>query len=327
MNLHTKDYEIILENQMNLKDYLKDLDLNHVFVITDENVFEFYHEKIKSIDESPIILTPGEQSKDIRTYELVVEKLIEAGIQRDDTLIAFGGGVVGDFTGFIASTILRGIKYIQIPTSLLSMVDSSIGGKTALNLPQGKNLVGTYYKPELVLIDLSFLETLPHMEYKSGYVEMIKIGAVLDVDFFNQIKHKEKVNLEDISYAIQLKQHLVEIDYKDNDQRKLLNFGHTFGHAIEMESEYKVPHGIAVAYGILYEISIAVDLGLCPMKTYDEFHQLFMKKNIIEDDLNHKEKLKTLIHHDKKISKDEINLIYLEKIGLGKIVKVKLVDL
>lgn len=323
----TQKQHIIIESGLNFLDHFKDIDYRHLFVITDENLYTHYKDLIDHFSKDPIVLVPGESSKDMATYELIIEKLLDLGIERNDLIVAVGGGVVGDITGFVASTILRGVKYVTIPTSLLSMVDSSVGGKTAINSGKGKNLIGTFYQPEKVLIDPTFLDTLPYEEYLSGFAEMIKMAALFDHEFFKRLKDIDQVELEDIKKTISLKEKIVREDYLDKDLRHLLNFGHTYGHAIEKKSEYTIPHGIAIAYGMLYEIEVAINLGLTEQSIYQEIFKVLLNKGIIELPLKSKEIYKNHISRDKKIDKNQTTLIYLYEIGQSKLTKISVENL
>ena len=212
-----------------------------------------------------------ERSKSISSFKKIIDKLFELRFDRSDVLIAFGGGVVGDITGFSASTFLRGIKYIQIPTTLLAQVDSSVGGKTAINVPQGKNLVGAFYNPSLVLISTEFLNTLPESEYKSGLGEVIKYAFIGNKKLKNIIeKNPEKIIKREssilqtiIEESIKTKSKIVTKDEKESGIRAILNFGHTFGHAIEAKNNYKnITHGAAITLGMIIASKISFFDGL-----------------------------------------------------------------
>jgi 3-dehydroquinate synthase len=201
----------------------------------------------------------GESSKNMETLLAVIHKLFALGVDRNSLLIALGGGVVGDMTGFIASIYMRSVPYVQIPTTLLAQVDSSIGGKTAVDLPEGKNLLGTFYQPRAVFIDTKFLETLPAEEFKNGVAEIVKYGVIDSDEFFSvQEKDREALIRRDparllplIEQCCRIKKGFVEIDEKDTGIRHVLNFGHTVGHALEAASGYGMPHGYAVALGMI----------------------------------------------------------------------------
>lgn len=239
-------------------------DASKVFVITDEGVMR-HHQFPLAVDEV-FIVPEGEQSKSFKQYESLCDQILAKNIDRKTVLIAFGGGVVGDLTGFIASSLLRGIRYIQVPTTLLSQVDSSVGGKTAINVSAGKNLVGAFYHPIAVVIDTDTLKTLPEDQWKSGYAEVLKYGLIKDKPFFDWLDI-EGNPVNDPAHMVQIscqtKADIVEQDEKESGQRALLNFGHTFGHAIETHNQYQpnIPHGIAVCMGMVIAAKVSVALG------------------------------------------------------------------
>ncbi|MCR9214389.1 MAG: 3-dehydroquinate synthase [Proteobacteria bacterium] len=248
-----------------------------VAVLTDENVAGIHLEPLAQslenagIDFVPIILPAGESSKSFSTYKSVMDQLLTVKIQRDEALIALGGGVIGDLTGFAAATLRRGVDFIQIPTSLLAQVDSSVGGKTGINVAQGKNLVGAFHQPRLVLADMCVLQTLPKRQLLAGYAEIVKYGLLGDFEFFNWLESNgEKVISGDTTasaYAVQqsalAKAKIVAEDEREAGKRALLNLGHTFGHALEAESGYgpDLLHGEAVAMGMIMAAELSALLG------------------------------------------------------------------
>ncbi|MDO8785495.1 MAG: 3-dehydroquinate synthase [Syntrophales bacterium] len=243
-------------------------------VITDSHVSALYGEvflrelREAGIEAEMIVFPAGEASKNITTAVTIVGRLLDLGADRKSALLALGGGVVGDVTGFIASVFMRSIPYIQVPTSLLAYVDSSIGGKTAVDLPEGKNLLGTFYQPRGVFIDLKFLDTLPTGEFNNGLAEIIKYGIIDDPDFFSLLEDGvEAVNKREIAFlecmvtfSCRTKKKIVEIDEKDQGLRHILNFGHTIGHAVESESEYRISHGSAISAGMVAAARISEKL-------------------------------------------------------------------
>ncbi|MCD8562001.1 MAG: 3-dehydroquinate synthase [Acholeplasmataceae bacterium] len=205
------DYDITIEKNLlnQLPKMIEKIYHNHrLFVVTDQHLYDLYHDDLNRILDmyqvQYVIIEPGEKSKSLTTYQIVIDTLIEKGIRRSDMLVAFGGGVVGDLTGFVASTLYRGIPFIQIPTSLLAMVDSSIGGKVGIDLKQGKNLIGSFYNPRAVFIDPSLLDTLPHRDYVNGLAEMIKAGLIGDKHLYHALLENEKVTENEIAQAISL---------------------------------------------------------------------------------------------------------------------------
>jgi len=244
-------------------------------MIADNCVGGLYGQKLLSnlkdigLNAHLIEFPAGEASKNINTVLDIAGKLLKSGADRETCLIALGGGVVGDIVGFIASVFMRGIPYIQIPTTLIAQVDSSIGGKTAIDLPHGKNLLGTFYQPCAVFADLSFLETLPEKEFNNGLAEIIKYGIIDDEKMFrtlesnmNAIKSKDpKLLLNIVETCCRIKKSIVEIDEKDQGLRRILNFGHTLGHALETISQYTITHGEGVALGMIAAAHLSEKMG------------------------------------------------------------------
>ena len=241
-------------------------------VVTDENLDKLYREKLESkINPLAWLVVPAsEESKSLDTYQWLLSELVNLGVKRDAVLIGIGGGVIGDLTGFVAATYMRGMQLMHIPTSLLAMVDSSIGGKTGINLNQGKNLVGSIYQPYAVIADLNFLKTLPEREYLSGLSEVLKYGFLYDSKLLEVLEEKfTQINARDlgvlstiVNRCIEIKAEIVESDEQDHGKRMLLNFGHTFGHAIETLQEYKgFKHGEAVAIGMCMAADLSARIG------------------------------------------------------------------
>ncbi len=249
-----------------------------VVIITDENVGPIYLPtvtrvlKASGVTVDSITLPAGEASKSITHYESLMDQLILLGTERKDTLIALGGGVIGDLTGFAAATLRRGINFIQIPTSLLAQVDSSVGGKTGINSKHGKNLIGAFYQPLAVIIDLSVLDTLPKRELQAGYAEVVKYGAIDNKEFFvwletngiRVINGNRQAQKYVIETSCRAKARIVSEDELEHGKRALLNFGHTFGHALEAEFGYdgRLLHGEGVAIGMVMALSISAKLGM-----------------------------------------------------------------
>ena len=251
-----------------------------VAIVTDENVAQAHLENLtKTLDSAGIshvtkIMPPGEASKSFTGLETLVDWLLDNKVERQDMVIALGGGVIGDLTGFAASTLRRGVRFTQIPTTLLAQVDSSVGGKTGINVPQGKNLVGAFHQPSLVLADLDVLQTLPDREFRAGYAEIVKYAAICDRPFFDWLESNldalKNRDSQALSYAIakscQTKADIVAQDEKEHGARALLNLGHTFAHAYENLTGYSdnLLHGEAVGLGMAQVAHLSVDLGLCP---------------------------------------------------------------
>jgi 3-dehydroquinate synthase len=252
-----------------------------VFIVTDERVASLHLPMLAAslqragIAQSSVVLPAGEQTKDFAHVAELAEKLLARRIERGSLLIALGGGVIGDITGFAASILLRGIDFVQIPTTLLAQVDSSVGGKTGINTPQGKNLVGSFHQPRLVLADLDALATLPKREILAGYAEVAKYGLIGDRNFFAWLEgHSAALidgDVEALRHAVAVscaaKARIVAADEREAGSRVLLNFGHTFGHALEAECGYgdELLHGEAVAIGMVMAFDLSARLGLCPV--------------------------------------------------------------
>lgn len=278
-----------------------------------------------NFDCSNVTLPNGEAAKSINEYNRAIEQMIDFGCDRKTTIIALGGGVVGDVSGFIASTFMRGIDYFQVPTTLLSMVDSSIGGKTGINIPQGKNLVGTIYQPKGVFIDQNLLKTLPAEEVISGLGEIIKYGAILDSEFFNKISNwvKDLPNFpfaEAIEICCKLKADIVSKDEFDNNLRAILNFGHTIGHALELKFGFnKLKHGEAVAYGMLSASYVSHKLKKIDKNQYKLLNDTIRSLPLPKLKKLDSNEILTFIKRDKKYIKGKLNYITLKKIGEAEI--------
>lgn len=301
-----------------------------VVVFTDKNVERFHGETLRKSIESKgfqlktIMLEPGEQTKQLSTLSDLYSELVDFNLTRSDLIVAYGGGVIGDLAGYVAATFLRGIQLIQIPTTLLAQVDSSVGGKVAVDLPEGKNLVGAFYHPDMVLIDPNVLETLTDETFSAGMAEVIKYGCIKDrtfFDFLNQL-HTRKELMENIGDIIQrcceIKRNVVESDEKDRSERMLLNFGHTLGHAIEAYYNYeKYTHGQAISIGMVEINRIAEDKGLSPEGSTAQIIQL-LKQNQLPTRLDRPEdyeEILPLISRDKKNINNQLTVILLERVG------------
>ena len=247
------------------------------WIVTDETVAGLHLESVRmalsdvGVRSTSIVLPPGERTKNLETVERVATAALDSTPERSSVLIALGGGVVGDIAGFAASMILRGVNFVQIPTTLLSQVDSSVGGKTGVNTRHGKNLLGAFHQPRLVLADTAMLDTLPPPHLLAGYAEVVKYGLIRDPEFFAWLeRHGAEVVAENgparrhaVHASCAVKADVVGRDEREAGARALLNFGHTFGHAIEAESGYRLLHGEAVAVGMVMAFELSVALGLC----------------------------------------------------------------
>ena len=250
---------------------------SEMIMVTDKNVFALYGPRTLEVLQSAgykveaAVIAGGESCKNLDTVADLYKQMISQGLDRKSTVVALGGGIVGDIAGFAAATYMRGIGYIQIPTTVLAQVDSSVGGKTGVNLSQGKNLVGAFYQPGLVFVDVAFIETLPEREYLTGLAEVIKYGIIWDKNLFNYLEdHMDRIKARDseclmhiVTRCCEIKADIVSQDENESGMRGLLNLGHTFGHAFEAMTNYeKFTHGEAVAIGMIYAALLAHDMEL-----------------------------------------------------------------
>ncbi len=282
IDLDTRTYDIYIGSALlfRINDFMpEDLHGRGVFIVTDKNV-EPYAQRIEKLlrddggaKTNLITLPAGEKTKSFEYVEKVSTFFLENGINRDSLVLAVGGGVIGDLTGFCASIAMRGVKYIQIPTTLLSQVDSSVGGKTGINTKQGKNLVGSFYQPQAVIADLETLKTLPKRELLAGYAEVVKYGLIRNAGFFNWLEQNYQrvldLDEEALTYILEVsckaKSEMVEADEREHGARALLNLGHTFGHALEAAAGYNgdLLHGEAVAIGTVMAFNLSLRMKLC----------------------------------------------------------------
>lgn len=340
INLGHKNYEIIIQWDIidKLAEFLTEMKVSKIAVITDRNIYKIHGDKIKTIsknfDMDFIIVEPGEDSKSTITLQHVYKELIKQNITRSDMIITFGGGVVGDLGGFAASTFLRGVPYAQIPTSLIAQIDSSIGGKVGIDLPEGKNLIGSFYHPEVVFIDPGFLETLDERYFNDGMAEVIKYGCIADPSLFMAlIKYEDKreviENIGQIIYrCCSIKKGFVEEDEKDDGSRRKLNFGHTLGHGIEQYYNYKrYTHGEAVAIGMCQITKRSEELGLTKSGTSLLIKSLLNKYNLPYNMDFHIDEILEVIKLDKKGRGQYINIVLLKSIGNSFIQRVKKKDI
>jgi len=301
-------------------------------IITDFTVSALHGEMVLTIlremdlKVDMIDFPPGEASKNIQTSIGIIDRMIDLGADRTSALIALGGGVVGDITGFIASIYMRGIPYVQVPTTLLAQVDSSIGGKTGIDLPQGKNILGTFYQPKGVFMDLAFLKTLTPREFGTGLAEIAKYGIIDDSELFGSLEAEAEaitnrdMNLLEgiIARSCRIKKGFVEIDEMEKRVRRILNFGHTVGHAIEAESRYSISHGEAISMGMVASAFISERLQYLPSEDRERIVSLIramglphrIPKNLSLDGILSR------IKRDKKKRGETIHFVLLKKIGI-----------
>ena len=325
-----KNYSIFFNNDGydSLSGYLKTCNYSKIFIHLDTNTnkkcLSILLNKIKISHFETIISRDGENNKNIESCINLWEKLSVLGADRKSLIINLGGGVVGDIGGFIASTFKRGIDYINIPTTLLSMVDASIGGKTGIDLGVLKNQIGSFYDPKMVIIDSIYLKTLHKSEIYSGYAEIFKHSLISGQQLFNNLCSELNSNIiyndQVIKQSIEIKNNIVLIDQKENKERKALNFGHTLGHAIEsffLKSEKRLLHGEAIGIGIVLASYISYKLFDFPLTILslikDHINSKYKKVNFSIKEIT---EIIGLLKHDKKNSHGEINFILLKKIGV-----------
>ncbi len=304
-------------------------------VITDETVAELHLPTLETImakagiETRTMILPPGETSKSFAALEQVCDFLLEQGMEREDALAAFGGGVIGDLAGLASALVKRGTRYVQIPTTLLAQVDSSVGGKTAINTKTGKNMIGVFHQPKLVIADTGFLQTLDKRQMRAGYAEILKMSCLADAGLFEQLYeagsgllqdgHSELVSV--IARSVQGKADIVIEDELERGSRALLNLGHSFAHALESEAPGKILHGEAVAAGIGAAFCLSVELGFCAEYDRDRVLDLLRQMGLpasLAEAKGARFNAKKLLHRmksDKKNQQGQIHLILCRKIG------------
>ena len=307
------------------------------FIVTDTNVAPLLGDRLAAslgaakIDHETIVLPAGEATKSFRPFENLLDDLLQRGVERTTTLIALGGGVIGDITGFAASTLLRGINYVQVPTTLLAQVDSSVGGKTAINARHGKNLIGAFYQPRLVLADTQTLDTLPRRELLAGYAETVKYGLLGDAEFYAWLEANaaallsgdDRARIHAVARSCQMKAAIVAEDEREQDRRALLNLGHTFAHALEAETGFGelLLHGEAVAIGMALAFDLSARLNLCSPDDTARVRQHLQAVGLSTDPPGHPkgkwdvERLITLIGADKKVAQGRPVFVLARAIG------------
>lgn len=307
---------------------------NKTAIITDDVVMPLYSDSIIGelsgcgFETCVYVLPHGEASKNGREYLKILEFLAESGLDRRDTVVALGGGVVGDIAGFAAATYLRGIDCVQIPTTLLSMTDSSVGGKTAIDLKAGKNLAGAFKQPKFVAIDTDFLETLPEAEIKNGLGELIKYAVIDGGEILTMLEDGFGKNVQKIvEAAVDIKRRVVEADEKESGLRRILNFGHTPAHAAEKLSGFTLPHGVAVAAGVNLMLRASVRKADCPARDAQRIEKLCVKYGLPVAFEYTAKRLAEASAGDKKTEGEFINLVLADKIGSVFSIKVPKTEL
>jgi 3-dehydroquinate synthase len=308
--------------------------ISKVFIVTDDIVSSLYLDDVnnafsRQYEVLTFVIPNGEGSKSFSIYQDIITFAIEHNLDRQTLIIALGGGVVGDLAGFVAATYLRGVRFIQMPTTLLAH-DSSVGGKVAINHHLGKNLIGAFYQPSAILYDVATLQTLPRNQYLSGLAEIIKLAFIHDVDFLSLLQKEganllcnEELLIQIITRAISIKGDIVRKDEKEHDIRMHLNFGHTLAHAIETEIEYDILHGEAVAIGMLFAMAVSeyvfnVKLPIISMKNW--FDEIGLKTKVPKR-LTCDQLIRTMLK-DKKVRDGQINMVLLKAIGQPKVVQI-----
>ena len=322
----SKNYDVIIGTSLieNIGQHIQQIKAKgKVCIISDTNVWPLYGNVVSSslicsgFDVNNYVFPAGEASKNGNVYLSILSFLSSNHFTRSDMLIALGGGVVGDMTGFVAATYLRGVSYIQVPTTLLAMVDSSVGGKTAIDLPEGKNQVGAFYQPEMVLCDIDSLSTLPLDIFRDGCAEVIKYGVLYDPSLFAHLS-ENGLNFDRehvIATCVSLKQKVVAEDEYDTGSRQQLNLGHTIGHGVEAHSQFQISHGKAVAIGMAIIAKAASAYEICSEHTASVIHELLLKFGLPVSTSFTAEQLYLSSLSDKKRSGGSVNLVVPVQIG------------
>lgn len=332
-----RDYEVNFTANFSFIEEINTIE--NKYIVVDKLVYELYKEKIFDmiLDCEIVTIEALEENKNINTALDICRKMTALKAKRNVTLISFGGGIIQDITGFAANILYRGIKWIYVPTTLLAQTDSCIGGKTSLNFDEFKNLLGTFYPPEKIIIDTGFLSTLSKKDYFSGMGEIIKFNIMggenfykeLEENFNSLIERKSEVTVEFINKSLQLKKKLIEEDEFDFGVRKLLNLGHTFGHALESISDFKIPHGQGVAFGLITAAEISYDRGLLSKDKYEWI--IYAAKKVItekiEDNYFEFIKLKKFLKNDKKREGNEVVCIIITDKNEAVISKIEEIEL
>ncbi len=293
----------------------------NVAVVTDDTVDGLYGEAVcntlleQNCRVIKFVFPHGEASKNSTTWLSLLQFLSENQMTRSDTIIALGGGVTGDLTGFASSVYLRGVRWIQIPTTLLAAVDASVGGKTAIDLPSGKNLVGSFYQPDAVICDPNTFESLPKKIFADGCAEVIKYGMLCDSILFESLPAGFSRIEEVIARCVEIKRDIVCGDEFDRGNRQLLNFGHTIGHAVELLSDYRIPHGSAVAVGMIMITSASARLGICSVHCAEALRELVKAADLPGSCPYDSEQLYEASLRDKKRKGDSLTIVLPEDIG------------
>lgn len=327
----SKNYQIVINNSFdNLLESIKNYNLiDKILIVTDSNVESLYFGEVEAIlNEKPtykFVIEAGEHSKSQENYFDILNFLAENNFSRKSLIVGLGGGVVGDLASFVASTYLRGVSYVAIPTSLLSMVDSSVGGKTAINLKSGKNLVGTFFQPDSVYINLTCLKTLPEREVISGTGEIMKYAFIDERISPQDIENKDYEAL--VYNSLLIKRDIVEKDEKESGDRMLLNFGHTIGHSLEKLYDYSLSHGECVIRGMKYSIDLSKKFGFISQNDYENALKFLLSSNVSFDTKFTMEEILKVVKNDKKASGDSVNFVFTKGFGKAFVEKIKISEI
>lgn len=322
----SKEYKVIIGNNLlqQTGTYAASLvNVGKAVIISDTNVWPIYGSTVmESLKNSGFtcynyVFPAGEVSKNGETYLSILNHLAQLHMTRSDLLIALGGGVVGDMTGFVAATYLRGISYIQMPTTLLAMVDSSVGGKTAIDLPAGKNLAGAFFQPCMVICDLNTLSSLSKDIFRDGCAEVIKYGILYDPILFDHLQDNGLLFDQEtvVSRCVELKRNVVAEDEFDTGARQKLNLGHTFGHSIELNSNFTISHGQAVSIGMAIITKAGYHTGVCNAETFDKVLTILARFDLPREATCNAQTIYNCALSDKKRSGNTVNLIMPRAIG------------
>lgn len=326
MPFENSNYDILIENNIldNAQSYFKEIYKGtKLFLITDDIVYDLYFNRFMktmlTYDVTVIKIKNGEASKTIDTYQYIVKTMIENNARRGNLVVALGGGVVGDIAGFVAATLYRGLDFVNIPTTLLAMCDSSIGGKTGIDYYGMKNVLGAFKQPKLVLIDPTLLDSLTPLDYRSGLGEVIKHALIYDTPLVSMLEKNSKIT-EDIIYeSLLVKKHFVINDEHDTNERMTLNFGHTFGHLVELEEG--ISHGEAVIKGMLMAIDYGTKLGITESNVKEHLISILANFGLTTTYPNYLKYLRKMVF-DKKNINGVINFVLLIRFGKPMIYKI-----
>jgi len=341
IDLGAKEYDIYIGESLlyRIQDMIPDdVSGGKFFIVTDNNVSDYaqqVHDTLLAQGAQQcemLALHPGEKTKSFEIFQQVCEWMLSHKISRDSVVVAVGGGVIGDLAGYAAASILRGVGFVQVPTTLLAQVDSSVGGKTGINTSYGKNLIGAFYQPSVVVADIETLKSLPRRELLAGYAEVVKYGLIEDLSFFEWLEEHGRdvcaLDSDAVSYAVEksvrAKADVVVADEKEQGRRALLNLGHTFGHALEAAAGYdgRLLHGEAVSIGMVMAFDLSSRLGLCTKDDLERVEEhlaqvglptraAFISPNLTQN----AEKIVELMGNDKKVKKGRLNYILVKGIG------------